>query len=64
VLFPGAERSVTFKVRHPRKPQPPAGEHKFSIRATAPDAYPGESAVVSQTVQILPFYHHTLRLVS
>jgi hypothetical protein len=64
VLFPGAEKSVVFRLRHPRKPAPPAGEHRFSVRATAPDAYPGESAVVQQAVQILPFYNHRVRLVS
>jgi len=64
VLFPGAEKATVFRLRHSRKPKPPAGEQRFSIRATAPDAYPGESAVVSQVVQILPFYSHKLRLVS
>jgi hypothetical protein len=64
VLFPGAEKPVMFRLCHPCKPQPLAGEHRFSIRATAPDAYPGESAVVFQTVDILPFYSHRLRLVS
>ncbi len=64
VLFPGAEKATVFRLRHSRKPKPPAGEQRFSIRATAPDAYPGESTVVSQAVQILPFYGHKLRLVS
>jgi hypothetical protein len=64
VLFPGAEKPVVFRLRHPRKPAPPAGEHHFGVRATAPDAYPGESTVVQQAVQILPFYSHRVRLVS
>jgi len=64
VLFPGAEKATVFRLRHSRKPKPPAGEQRFSIRATASDAYPGESAVVSQVVQIQPFYGHKLRLVS
>jgi len=64
VLFPGVEKSVLLRLRHPRRPKPPAGEHRFSVRATAPDAYPGESAVVAQVIHIAPFYHHKLRLVS
>ncbi len=64
VLFPGAEKATVFRLRHSRKPKPPAGEQRFSVRVTASDAYPGESAVVSQVVQILPFYSHKLRLVS
>lgn len=64
VLFPGVEKSVLLRLRHSRRPRPPAGEHRFSVRATAPDAYPGESAVVAQVIHIAPFYNHKLRLVS
>jgi len=44
--------------------QVPAGEHRIAIHASAPEAYPGEVVTVSQTLRILPFYHHTLRLLS
>jgi len=64
VLFPGAEKSVVFRLIHPRRPHPPAGEHQFSVRATAPDAYPGESAVAPQVIHVLPYFSHTLRLVT
>jgi hypothetical protein len=64
VLFPGAEKSVVFRLIHPRRPRPPAGEHRFGVRATAPDAYPGESAVAPQVIRILPYFSHTLRLVA
>lgn len=64
ILFPNAEKTVVLRLHHPEKPTPPAGEHSLTIRATAPDAYPGESAVVSQIIGILPFYHHSLRLVT
>jgi hypothetical protein len=63
LLFPNAEKEVPFKVHHPRASKPPAGDYRVRIRAVAPAAYPGETAVVSQTVQVLPFYSHKLRVV-
>jgi predicted component of type VI protein secretion system len=64
LLFPNAEKEVIFKVHHPRAAKPPAGDYRIRIRATAPSAYPGESAVVSQVIQLLPFYSHKLRVVT
>jgi hypothetical protein len=64
VLFPGAQKDVMLKIRHPHRPQPPAGAHVITVRATASDAYPGESAAVSQAVRISPFFRHRLALVS
>jgi len=64
LLFPNAEKEVPFKVHHPRAAKPPAGDYRIRIRATAPAAYPGEAAVVSQMIQLLPFYSHKLRVVT
>jgi hypothetical protein len=61
ILFPNAEKQVFLRLHHPRKPHPPAGEHQIAIRASAPDAYPGQSAVESRQINILPYYDHTLR---
>jgi hypothetical protein len=33
------------------------------VRATAPSAYPGESATAVQVIQILPFYSHSVRVI-
>ncbi|MCD4737675.1 MAG: FHA domain-containing protein [Anaerolineae bacterium] len=63
LLFPGAEKSVSFRLSHPRSPTFPAGTQRFTVRATAPSAYPGESATVSQMIEIVPFYAHELRLI-
>jgi hypothetical protein len=63
VLFPGAQKDVMLKLRHPRRPHPPAGAHAVTVRATATDAYPGEVAVVSHRVTIAPFFNHRLTLV-
>jgi hypothetical protein len=62
ILFPNAEKEVFLRLHHPRKPHPPAGEHQIRIRASAPDAYPGQSAVESRTVTIMPYLTHSLRL--
>lgn len=63
ILFPGAEKGIGVRIFHPRRPEIPAGVHKITFTAYALDAYPGESAVVSLDIQILPFYHHALELV-
>ncbi|GIV84421.1 MAG: hypothetical protein KatS3mg052_1428 [Candidatus Roseilinea sp.] len=63
ILFPGAEKEVALRIVHTRKPHPPAGPLTWSVRATAPEAYPGQSATVTHTIQVLPFYYHSLILV-
>jgi hypothetical protein len=63
ILFPGAEKAVSLRVHHPRKPDPSAGDHRIRIRATAPTAYPNDSATVTQLIRILPFHSHKMRLV-
>ncbi len=62
LLFPNAEKEVAFRVHHPRAPKPPAGDYRLRIRASAPAAYPGESAIVTQVIQVLPYYSHKVRL--
>lgn len=64
ILFPNAEREVPLRLYHPRGPSPLAGDHRIRVRATAPDAHPGESTTVSQIIHILPYYSHRLRLVA
>jgi len=64
ILFPRAEKEVPLRLRHPQRPQLPAGEHRIAIHASASEAYPGEVATVSQMLRVLPFYRHTLRLSS
>jgi hypothetical protein len=62
ILFPNAAKQVLFRVRHPMQPIPSAGEHRFTIRVTAPGVYSGEVAVVNGTITILPFFKHELKL--
>jgi hypothetical protein len=63
ILFPGAEKSVSLRLQHPRQPEPAAGDLRLRIRATAPTAYPGESAAVTQIIRVLPFHAYRMRLV-
>ena len=63
ILFPQVEKGIYFRISHPRGPAILAGKREVIVRATAPEAYPGESAAVSQAIEFLPYYHHTLRLV-
>lgn len=63
ILFPGAEKSVSLRIHHPRRADPPAGDLRIRIRATAPSAYPGDSAQVTQVIRILPYNTYKLRLV-
>lgn len=62
LLFPNAEKEVYFRVRHPQAARPPAGEFRLRLRASAPNAYPGESTTASAVINIEPFYSHELRL--
>lgn len=64
ILFPNAEKEVVFRINHPRKSSPPAGECPIVVRASAPDAYPGEMASVSHVLTISPFFTHKLKLTS
>jgi hypothetical protein len=62
ILFPGASKEVSLRLQHPGKPEPPAGEYRFVVRASAPSAYPGESASAMQLIHIVPFYSHKLKV--
>ena len=62
ILFPNVEKGVFLRLDHPLKPEPPAGRHLIRIRATAPEAYPGESATVSQELVIVPYHRHSLKI--
>ena len=62
ILFPGAQKDVLLHIRHARQPSIPAGRRGVTVRAVAPDAYPGESAAATQTIQIAPFHDHAIRL--
>jgi hypothetical protein len=62
ILFPNVEKAVYLRLQHPRGPGVAAGRHEIQIRASAPDAYPGEEVCVTHDVEIVPYYHHTLAL--
>jgi len=62
ILFPGAQKDVLIHLRHMRQPSIPAGPRPVTVRAVAPDAYPGESAAATQSVQIAAYYDHAIRL--
>jgi hypothetical protein len=63
ILFPGAEKSVALRLHHPRRSEPAAGEYRLRIRASAPTAYPGDSATVTQVIRVMPFHAYKMRLV-
>lgn len=63
VLFPNAEKQVTFRLNHPRRAYPPAGTHRITFYVTAPEAYPDERASVSTEVHVAPYYQHKMRVV-
>ncbi len=60
LLPSGSEREVALRIFH-QGDKPIAGEHTLTLRAVAPDAYPGEEATVTCVIQIQPFYKHTLQ---
>jgi hypothetical protein len=64
ILFPGAEKGVSFRIFHPRRPAIVAGAHTLCFVATAEEAYPGDGVTVSREIRIAPFYNHSLRFLS
>ncbi len=62
ILFPNAEKQVMFRLHHPMKPRPVAGDRRVSIKVTAPSAYLNDTAVASDTIKILPFFKHEMKL--
>jgi hypothetical protein len=58
ILFPNAQKEVFFRLRHPRGPALLAGRQRFRVVVTAPEAYPGEIAAATKSVQVQAFYHH------
>ncbi|MBN1656883.1 MAG: hypothetical protein JXA93_00705 [Anaerolineae bacterium] len=62
ILFPNVEKGVYLRLQHPCGPGVAAGQHQIQIRASAPDAYPGEEVCVTHEIEIVPYYHHTLTL--
>lgn len=63
VLFPNAEKQVAFRLRHSKRPYPPAGPHRITFHVTAPDAYPNERATISHDIEVAPYYRHKTRVV-
>lgn len=64
VLFPGVEKRILFRITHPRQATPPAGDHTLTLVVTAAQVYPGESAVVTVTFTVAPFFAHTVRFIA
>jgi hypothetical protein len=62
ILFPNAEKQVMFRLHHSMRPRPVAGDRRFSIKVTAPGAYLNDAAVASETIKILPFFKHEMKL--
>ena len=62
ILFPDVEKKVPFRLRHPQRATPPAGNRRLTIRVTAPAAYPGEVATASQVIRVTPYLKHSLSL--
>lgn len=62
LLSSGSEQRVHFYIQHLGH-LPPAGPLTFEVEASAPKSYPLSLPVTaSQTIEIVPFYSHTLTL--
>ena len=64
VLFPNAEKEVLFSLIYPKSANFLAGRYRVTMRISAPEAYLGEQTTVSQEIEVLPQYSHTMKLVS
>ena len=63
VLFPNAEKQVSFRLTHPKRAYPLAGSHQITFHVTAPDAYENERATISTDIEVAPIYQHKMRVV-
>lgn len=59
-LDPGGKCQINFRLYHYGN-QPLAGEWMITFTATSPEAYPGEEARASCTIQVQPYYRHQVR---
>ena len=63
MLFPNAEKEVSFRLIHPKAAFPPAGPNRITFHVSAPDAYPDERASVAHEIEVAPYYQHKMRVV-
>ncbi len=63
LLFPNAEKTIPLRIRHPQGTALTAGAHRFTVRATAPEAYPNDKAEATEVIQVVPYYRHSLYMV-
>jgi len=63
VLFPNAEKQVSFRLIHSKGAYPPAGSNRITFHVSAPDAYPDEHASVAHEIEVAPFFQHKMRVV-
>jgi hypothetical protein len=61
LLFPGAEKTLVITFTHPETVLK-AGTHPLRFTAVAPEAYPGEQAVVQQSLSVPAHFAHTVTL--
>lgn len=59
LMYPGAQEEVHLRLYH-RRLYPPAGAQELIFTITAPDDYPGEELVISQSVYIMPVFAQEL----
>ena len=62
ILFPGAEKGVPLRIRHPRRSAVPAGTQRVTVWASAEETYPAEIVAHTLDLRIMSFFSHTLRV--
>ncbi len=63
VVASGSEKAVSFQLHHEGK-IPLAGNRRITIRATAPKDYPNEEVSDSAEIKVLPYYNHSVTILS
>jgi hypothetical protein len=56
------QEEILLRLFHPHEPSPAAGQHRLSLRATAPIDYPGEYTLISVMIELLPFYDYEVEV--
>ncbi len=62
ILFAGAEKRVPIEISHPRSSETLAGPLRLRVYVSAPESYPGELTVITETIEVMEFLDHAVVL--
>ncbi len=62
ILFAGAEKRVPIEISHPKSPETLAGPLRLRVYISAPESYPGELTVITESLEVMEYLDHDVVL--